>query len=459
VNGNGAIVNNSSTGVFPALSRLTLTGNTTVGGAGRWDLRPAGGSPDTAGFAYASLSTGGQPYSLTKIGANFIGIVSANVDPALATVNVQAGTLDLEGDLPGFGNPANNIVVSGAATLEFFNLGANLSKSIILNDNATILNGSGANSLDRPLVLNTNSSGGPANCTFNIGGSYLWMNPGVLSGAGNLVKSGTGTLRLSGTNTYRGSTTVSAGTLSLYTSGLLSNTTNILISAAGTLRAADRTDLTLTLNSGQTLQGNGTMAGILIARPGSTLMAGASPTSIGTLTVSSNITLQGSTLLKVTTSSGANDALSCYAITYGGTLTVTNIFTTPLAAGNSFRFFVASVYNGGSFSSINPAKPGPGLQWNTSNLNVNGTLAVAALPHPGIANYSFATNGTLVINGTNGVAGAAYSVLMSTNVDLPFAQWTPLSTNVLSASGNFTLTVNNAVDLTAPQSFYMVRAQ
>ena len=48
---------------------------------------------------------------------------------------------------------------------------------------------------------------------------------------------------------------------------------------------------------------------------------------------------------------------------------------------------------------------------------------------------------------------------MSTNVDLPFAQWTPLSTNVLSANGNFTLTATNAVDPAAPQQFYMLRGQ
>jgi len=455
--GNGAIVNNSGVAASPALARLTLSGNTTIGGVGRWDLRPAGGSADTAGDAYASLSTGSQPYSLTKTGANFIGIVSANVDPALANVYVQAGTLDLEGDLPGLGNPASNIVVSSGATLEFYNLGAALSKAVLLNDGASILNSSGGNTLNKSLVLSTNSSGGPGSCAFNIGGSFLAINAGVISGPGNLIKSGTATLRLYGANTYRGSTAINAGTLALYTSGSILSSSNIYIASGATLRATDRTDFTFALTNGQTLQGNGTLTGMLTARAGSTLTAGPNFTTIGTLTVSSNVTLQGSTIMKVDTISGANDALTGSTMTYGGTLTVSNISPRALAAGNSFRFFKATHY-AGSFSAINPAKPGLGLQWNKSNLNVNGSLAVAALPQPGIVSFSFA-GANLVINATNGVAGSTYSVLMSTNIGLPLAQWMPISTSVLNANGNFTITASNSVAPTAPQQFYMLRAQ
>jgi autotransporter-associated beta strand protein len=359
--------------------------------------------------------------------------------------------------LPGFGNPANSILVSLGATLEFFNLGATLSKGITLNDGATILNGSGSTTLDRPLVLNTNASGGPGNCTFNIGGSFLAMNAGVISGPGNLIKSGTATLRLYGANTYRGNTTINAGILALYTSGTIFGSSNIYIASGATLRATDRTDFTFALTNGQTLQGNGTLTGILIARSGSTLAVGSTFSSIGTLLVSSNVTLQGSTIMKLTTASGANDVLTGYNMTYGGTLTVSNIFPKAFAAGNSYRFFAATNYFG-SFAAINPAKPGPGLLWDKSFLNVNGTLKVVALPQPGIISFSLAgTN--LVVSATNGVAGGSYSVLMSTNVDLPFAQWTALSTNVLPFSGSFTVTATNAVDPAAPQRFYMLRGQ
>jgi autotransporter-associated beta strand protein len=458
IGGNGAIVNNNPLSqALPALSFLTLAGNTTIGGLDRWDLRPAGSAPDTAGADHAGLSTLGQPFNLIKTGPNVVGIVSATIDSNLANITVQLGTLNFEGDLPGLGNPSSTLTVFTNATLEFQNLGRPLSKSILLNDGATVLNGGGQTILDRPVVLNTNSSGGPGNCTFNISGSYLWMNPAVISGPGGLTKIGASTLRLSGTNTYKGSTLINGGTLSLWSTGSILSSTNISIASGATLKAADRPDLTLALTNGQTLSGNGTVTGILLAGAGSTLLPGSGPTGIGTLTVSSNITLQGATVLKLNATSGVNDVLRGYSVSYGGSLTLTNISAAPLAAGTSFRLFVATNYSG-AFSALDPFKPGPGLQWNTTSLLLNGTLSVEALPSPQI--LSFALSGTdLVLKATNGVAGSSYSVLMSTNISLPLPQWMPVATNTLAANGSFTIVATNSVDPAAPQRFYALQAR
>ncbi len=77
---------------------------------------------------------------------------------------------------------------------------------------------------------------------------------------------------------------------------------------------------------------------------------------------------------------------------------------------------------------------------------------------PGIAGLSLSgTN--LVINGSNGVSGATYYVLMSTNVALPRSQWTPMATNALSASGNFSITATNAVNPNVPECFYVLQQQ
>jgi hypothetical protein len=46
---------------------------------------------------------------------------------------------------------------------------------------------------------------------------------------------------------------------------------------------------------------------------------------------------------------------------------------------------------------------------------------------------------------------------MSTNVALPFSQWTPVATNVLNASGNFTITATNAVNRNIPKRFYILK--
>ncbi|SRR6266446_3886385 len=64
----------------------------------------------------------------------------------------------------------------------------------------------------------------------------------------------------------------------------------------------------------------------------------------------------------------------------------------------------------------------------------------------------------LVINAANGVAGGTYEVLMSTDVRLPLNQWTPVATNVLTGSGDFTITATNAVSPGAPQRFFVLQA-
>jgi formylglycine-generating enzyme required for sulfatase activity len=65
----------------------------------------------------------------------------------------------------------------------------------------------------------------------------------------------------------------------------------------------------------------------------------------------------------------------------------------------------------------------------------------------------------LVFGGSNGQSGGTYYVLTSTNLPLPLSQWTSVATNVLSASGNFTLTVTNTFTPGTPQRFYMLQVQ
>ena len=71
---------------------------------------------------------------------------------------------------------------------------------------------------------------------------------------------------------------------------------------------------------------------------------------------------------------------------------------------------------------------------------------------------SFSLSGTnLVLNGTHGLSGGTYYVLTSTNLVQPLSQWMPVATNVLSASGNFTITVTDAVTPSLPQRFYILQ--
>lgn len=79
-------------------------------------------------------------------------------------------------------------------------------------------------------------------------------------------------------------------------------------------------------------------------------------------------------------------------------------------------------------------------------------------PPPGLTGIAI-SRGDAVLNATNGFAGGTYYVLTSTNVDMPLNQWQPILTNVLGASGNFTLTVNNAPISQSPRQFYILRVQ
>jgi hypothetical protein len=83
---------------------------------------------------------------------------------------------------------------------------------------------------------------------------------------------------------------------------------------------------------------------------------------------------------------------------------------------------------------------------------------VTARPPPWLAGIQ--RSGTnVVLNATNGFAGGTYYVLTTTNLNAPLNQWLPVYTNVLGASGSFTLTVSNALASQLPWQFYVLRVE
>lgn len=79
-------------------------------------------------------------------------------------------------------------------------------------------------------------------------------------------------------------------------------------------------------------------------------------------------------------------------------------------------------------------------------------------PAPGLTGIHLSGTNA-VLNATNGFIGGTYYVLTSTNVTTPLNQWVPLLTNVLGATGNFNLTVTNAVNLSIPRRFFILQVQ
>jgi autotransporter-associated beta strand protein len=315
--GLGAIVNNSATGQNNALRFVTMTGDTLVGGVGRWDIRA---NPT------ATLDMGG--FNLTKSGANQISIVGVAVsNPGNITVN--QGTLSVESTTTLGGSDANKLEIN-ASTLQLYNLSQAPAWTLKLTDSTMRIANGVNNAWAGPVIL----SGGNIVEVSNTNIAHAFN--GVISGAGSLNKTGTGPLTLNAANTYTGNTTVSAGTLLLGATGSIASTPVIDVKANAKL------DVTLlpsglVLGGTQTLQGSGTIAGNLTDSSGSRILPGG-PASIGTLTFANNVSLTGGGTLRFDltdnpTPGGTSDDL----IAINGTLSaagVTNIEVSALAALN-----------------------------------------------------------------------------------------------------------------------------
>lgn len=433
----GAIVNTGASDT-QAFRQLILAGDTTIGGSGLLEMNNSGGT--------ASLSTGGSPYSLTKIGINeWIFQNLATFDTALSNIDIQSGEVLFDGTTPGMGDPNGTLTVAAGAALAFGNNQIIFNKHFVLNGNGSsldIINQSGANDvLAGPITLN-------GDCVFSIGGTQLIIS-NTISGTGGLIKQGTSPLILTAPNSYMGNTVVQAGSLVL-DGTTLSTSPTITVDSGATL---DTGGSGLTLVTGQTLNGNGTVTVDLVASAGSTVSPAVTPGSspAGVLTVGGPISLSGTTTMQLDPANETNDVLaSSSSITYGGTLNLVNL-STP-ASGNSFKLFKASSYSG-SFGNIIPATPGPGLTWNTSALKSSGTISVVASVPTKITGITVA-GGNVVLVGSNGVASAPYYVLASTNVATPVINWTPIATNNFNADGSFLFT--NGVNPSTPRQFYLL---
>jgi len=437
VGGGGAVINTGAS-QNNALQFLTLAGDTTLGGSARWDLRSAGGA--------AALSAGGQPYSLTKTGANTIALNSVTVDAALGNIAVQQGVLSLEEGTTGLGNPSATLTISGGAALNLYSLTNGLNKAIVV-ENGGKLSHSG------PVSGGTNStmtgsitlSAGDAFFE-NSSTAYSLQVDSTVDGIGNFNKTGVGLVQLNGANNHGGASVISTGTLKLGTFATLGVTPAIAI-AGGAVFDVSALGGGFVLNPAQTLSGNGSVTGDVIAN--GVIAPGA---SIGKLTITGNLTLAGNTIMELTKAGTAltNDLLNVSGtLTCGGTLTATHTGN-ALVVSNSFHLFSAGTMTG-AFGSLALPTLSPGLTWNASTLPTDGWLRVVSNTPPVIGRVAINGN-ELIISGSGGAPGATYLVMMATNVALPLIQWLPVATNAFDAGGNFGFT--NAIAPATGQEFF-----
>jgi len=226
----GAIVNLSGVAQTQTLRRVTLTGDTTLGGVSTWDLRGVN-------IADGWLSTGGNAYNLIKVGTNTIRLVDVAVDAALADIEIRQGVLGFEASTPGLGNPMKTLTVYPTASLWFNSINAPVAKNVILQDGGGIwlqggAIGSSQNFFTQPVVL-SNGLGivdGGANGLFS-----------QFTGAGGLRKLGAGEVWLTGTNDFTGQFRMSAGALRLISNGSMTAVSGVLMEG-GTLHLDNSRD-------------------------------------------------------------------------------------------------------------------------------------------------------------------------------------------------------------------------
>ena len=277
--------------------------------------------------------------------------------------------------------------------------------------------------------LVTNNSN--TNATLTITGSATTTFSGQINDAGNgsaisLIKSGNSTQVLAGANAYSGTTTISNG--SLLVNGSLG--TNAVIVSGGLLG------------------GNGAIGGPVTIQSGGTLSPGSN--SIGALTINNTLTLAGTTYIEINQSVPTNDIVcGLSAVTFGGTLTVTNLGGT-LAAGDSFTIFPAASCSG-TFAALNLPALNTGLGWNSNSL-ANGTLSVIAAVPPQFGSVSQTSDGTLQFSAT-GAAGVNYELDTATNLAPPIT-WIYVTNAVAGTNGM--LQFPNLSDTNFPQQFYRI---
>lgn len=249
----------------------------------------------------------------------------------------------------------------------------------VLTVNNLIINGglvdyaNGADSFVETLAGNITLEGGITSYMGALGSSglseTLFVNSAI-NGVGSLqlgganVNSGAdvGVVVFSGTNTYTGPTTVASGTL--------------LINGANGNSA-------ITVNPNATLGGSGSIAGTITVQAGGKLAPGTSVRGaltniVGTLTANSAASISGVVAMKINRdASPATDKFAAPGITVnsGATLSVINIGSTNLAAGDTFTLFSTPI--SGAFSTVTlPVLPTPDLYW-TNKLALDGSIAVA----------------------------------------------------------------------------------
>jgi autotransporter-associated beta strand protein len=253
------------------------------------ELGSAGVAVTSAGGAWTSPGTwtGSAPtLADTATATGNLTVASGNAFARRLTVNgslgVTGGTLDVFDTLTLAAGPAS--ITGGAVTAGRVILSPNGDAASLTLGPGTTLQSSGVTSPSSAASFAMNgatfrSTGTPdIRVPLTIGSAGATIDTttfsgqitGGISGSGGLTKRGTGTLTMGGTKSYTGPTNIEAGSV-IVQSGNLNQSSGFTIASGTTLNVSSVGGLSL--GSGKSLAGAGSIVGNVVAAAGSTVVA------------------------------------------------------------------------------------------------------------------------------------------------------------------------------------------
>lgn len=397
----GAIVNDGAA-QNNALRFVTLTGNTTFGGLGRWDVR----ANPTASFT-------GNNFALTKVSSNEVWLVDVG-SSGLGNITVNVGLFGVQGNTT-LGNAASTLAVN-SSHFAISGTGTNALNKVLTLSSSRVYNSSGSNFFVGPTTLTGSNA-------FDIPAPGALTMSNVISGAGSLHAISGGTLVLAANNTYSGATRIAAGPLQVGNglgagspgTGNITNNATLIFNRSNDFTVANfitGSGALTKLGAGAlTLSGANNYAGASTVAVG-TLKAG-SATALGVTnngtTVSSGATLDlngfnlGAEMIMVNGSGvGGNGALLNSGATQSNALRYV-VLTSPTTIGGANRWDLRDPGAGGA-SSLSGAftltKVGGNQIW-LGNLGATSLEGIAI------------NGGSLVVQGTTTFGNPAATLSVS----------------------------------------------
>jgi autotransporter-associated beta strand protein len=246
-----------------------------------------------------------------------------------------------------------------------------------------------------------------ANANFNNNSVAYTLNSADatgITGANGITLRGSGTVSFNGPNTYTGNTTINGGTLVLGNAGSIGGSPAVVL-GGGTLDASALGSLTLA--SGQSLSGFGTVKGSVAAASGSALVPGG-VAAAGTINITNNLTLNGQTItFDLGFGPGGGDKIFVgNVLTVNSTCTLSLNYLQGALAGGTYTLMTFGSMTGPGTFVLDTTYPGV-------TLNVNPTSVTLTVGGGG------GTSGTWtnLAGGTWGAATNWQDNTIATNVD------------------------------------------